>query len=123
MDIGHIILGRPWLYDLDVTIFGRSNICSFTFQGKEIQFIGLPPRSNDDSKKKNKVKEGGLNIISPREFDKEIREESIVFALVVKEIVEDILEEPPEEVKRVLKEFLDVFPSKLHNALPSIRDV
>jgi hypothetical protein len=69
------------------------------------------------------VKEGGLNIISPREFDKEIREESIVFALVVKEIVEDILEEPPEEVKRVLKEFLDVFPSKLHNVLPSIRDV
>jgi len=116
-------LGRPWLYDLDVTIFGRSNICSFTFQGKKIQFIGLPPRSNDDSKKKNKVKEVGLNIISHREFDKEIHEESIVFALVVKEIVEDILEEPPEEVKRVLIEFLDVFPSKLHYALPSIRDV
>ena len=22
MDVGHVILGRPWLYDLDVTIFG-----------------------------------------------------------------------------------------------------
>jgi hypothetical protein len=40
MDVGHVILGRPWLYDLDVTIFGRSNSCSFTFQGKKIQLIG-----------------------------------------------------------------------------------
>jgi len=25
MNIGHIILGRPWLFDLDVTIYGRTN--------------------------------------------------------------------------------------------------
>ncbi|GFZ15816.1 hypothetical protein Acr_25g0002250 [Actinidia rufa] len=31
MDVGHIILGRPWLFDLDVTIYGRSNSCSFLF--------------------------------------------------------------------------------------------
>jgi hypothetical protein len=117
MDVGHVILGRPWLYDLDLTIFGRSNSCSFTFQGKKIQLIGLPPRSNDDSQKKNKVKEGWLNITSPREFDKEIYEESVVFALVAKEIVEDFLEEPPEEVREVLKEYLDVFPSELPDAL------
>ena len=57
MNVGHIILGRPWLYNLDVTIFGRSNSCSFTFHGKQIQLIGLPPRSNDGSKNKKKVKE------------------------------------------------------------------
>ena len=89
MDVGHIILGRPWLYVLDVTIFGRSNSCSFYFQGKKTQLIGLPPRSNDNSQTKNKVKEGGLNIISPSEFDKEICEESVVFAVMAKEIVED----------------------------------
>jgi len=123
MDVGHVILGRPWLYDLDVTIFGRSNSCSFTFQGKKIQLIGLPPRSKDNSQKNNKVKEGGLNIISPREFDKEICEESVVFVVVAKEIVEDFLEEPPEEVREVLKEFLDVFPSELPDVLPPMRDV
>jgi hypothetical protein len=52
------------------------------------------------------VKEGGLNIISPKEFYKEICEESIVFAVVANEIVKDFLEEPPEEVREVLKEFL-----------------
>jgi hypothetical protein len=35
------------------------------------------------------VKEGGLNIISPRELDKEICEESVVFVVVAKEILED----------------------------------
>jgi len=123
MDVGHVILGRPWLYDLDVTIFGQSNSCSFTFQGKKIQLIGLPPRSNDNSQKKNKVKDEGLNIISPREFDKEICEESVVFAVVAKETVEDFLEEPPEEVREVLREFLDVFPFELPNALPPMCDV
>jgi len=49
------------------------------------------------------VKEEGLNIISHREFDKEICEESVVFAIVAKEIIEDFLEEPPEEVREVLK--------------------
>jgi hypothetical protein len=121
MDIGHVILGRSWLYDLDVTIFERSNSCSFTFQGKKIQLIGLPLRSNDNSQKKNKVKEGGLNIISLREFDKEICEESVVFVIVAKEIVEDFLEEPPKEVMEVLKEFLDVFSSKLPDVLPLMR--
>ena len=64
------------------------------------------------------MKEGGLNIISPKEFDKEIREESVVFAVVAKEIVDDFLKEPPEEVREVLKEFIDVFPSELPDAAP-----
>ncbi|KAL3597139.1 hypothetical protein D5086_008776 [Populus alba] len=76
--------------------------------------------SNDNSQKNNKVKKGGLNIITPREFDKEICEE---FVVVAKEIVEAFLEEPLEEVREVLKEFLDVFPSELPNALPPIRNV
>ena len=57
---------------------------------------------------------------SPREFDKEIYEESVVFVVVAKEIVEDFLEEPPEKVREVLKEFLDVFPFKLPDVLPHI---
>ena len=48
--------------------------------------------SIDNSQKKNKVKEGGLNIISPREFDKEICEESIVFVVVANKMVKDFLE-------------------------------
>ena len=46
-----------------------------------------------------------------------------MFAIVAKEVVENVLEEPPEKIRKVLKEFLDVFSSELPDALPSMRDI
>jgi len=31
--MGHVIHGRPWLFDLDVTLRGKSNTCTFTHEG------------------------------------------------------------------------------------------
>ena len=43
MDVGHVLLGRPWLYDLNVTNFGRDNIYPFKYKGKNIILrIGKP---------------------------------------------------------------------------------
>ena len=41
MDVGHIILGRPWLYNLDVTIYGRLNFCSFVHNEKKVKLAPL----------------------------------------------------------------------------------
>lgn len=41
MDVGHIILGRPWLFNLVVTIYGHSNSCSFVFNGQKIKLNPL----------------------------------------------------------------------------------
>ena len=38
MDVAHILLGWPWLYDLDVTNFGRSNTYGFKINGKRTWF-------------------------------------------------------------------------------------
>ena len=35
IDAAHILLGRPWLYDLNVTSLGRSNTYEFKFNGKK----------------------------------------------------------------------------------------
>lgn len=32
MDVTHILLGRPWLYDLDVTNHGRENTYVFKYK-------------------------------------------------------------------------------------------
>ena len=118
MDIRYVILGRPQLYDLEVTIFERSNSCSFTFYSKKIQLIKLPQRPNDSNTKKEKVKEKRLNIISHKKFEKKVREESIMFVLIAKKVIENFSDEPPKEIKKELKEFLNVFPSKLPYVLP-----
>jgi hypothetical protein len=35
IDVGHVILNRTWLYNLNVTIFNQSNSWSFNFQDKK----------------------------------------------------------------------------------------
>ena len=102
MDVGPIILGRPWLYDLDVTLHGQSNSCSFVFECKKIVLNPLKPKSIDMSKKKEAPKAKGLNIISSKAFERVAVEESIVFALVARELHGEAREEQPEEVKLVL---------------------
>lgn len=53
MKVGHIILGRPWLYDLDTTNFGRSNVCVFNFKWRKVKIHPLPPKDNNDKKKRS----------------------------------------------------------------------
>ena len=112
MDVGHIILGRPRLYDLDVTFHGRSNSCLFMFEGKKIVLNPLKPKPINMSKKTEAPKAKGLNIISPKAFERVTVQESIVFVIVARELHGKTREEQLEEVKLVLQEFKDVFPEE-----------
>uniref|UniRef100_A0A2N9H1I9 Reverse transcriptase n=1 Tax=Fagus sylvatica TaxID=28930 RepID=A0A2N9H1I9_FAGSY len=106
MDVGHIILGRPWLYDLDVTLHGRSNSCSFVFEGKKIKLTPLQPKPIEVNKKREVMAPKGLNIISHKAFERVANQESVVLVLVAKEVPLEIPlalhEEPPEEADDML---------------------
>ena len=39
IDVGHIILGRSWLFDLDVIIYGQTNYYSFIHNGKKVKLM------------------------------------------------------------------------------------
>ncbi|MQL98694.1 hypothetical protein Taro_031410 [Colocasia esculenta] len=43
MEVGSIILGRPWIYDVDATLYGRTNTCVFDFGGQRITIYPSPP--------------------------------------------------------------------------------
>ncbi|KAG2717127.1 hypothetical protein I3760_03G158600 [Carya illinoinensis] len=59
MDVSHVILGWPWLFDLDVTIHGCSNSCSFVFNGKKIHLNPLPPKPVGSQQAKKIVERKG----------------------------------------------------------------
>ena len=40
MNVGQVTLGRPWLFDKNVIIYSRSNMCQLEHEGKQIK---LPP--------------------------------------------------------------------------------
>ena len=80
------------------------------FEGKKIVLNPLKPKPIDMSKKTEAPKAKGLNIISPKAFERVAVQESIVFVLDAKELNGEIREEQPKEVRLVLQEFKDVFP-------------
>jgi len=45
MNVGQVILGRPWLFDKNITIYGRSNMCQFKHEGKQIKLLPLRPKT------------------------------------------------------------------------------
>ena len=65
-----------------------------------------------------KAQKQSMNIINPKELERAINQDSIIFALVVKEAALDNFEEPRKKVRSVLQKFQDVFPMELLNQLP-----
>lgn len=52
MDVAHILLGRPWLYDLDVTNHGRENTYVLLYKGKNIILTPAKPSGKDNRSKR-----------------------------------------------------------------------
>ena len=87
MDFTHVLLGRPWLYDLNVTNFSKDNIYSFKYKGKNI--ILRLAKSNDfiDKRDISKLPKQNLHILKCKKFDREIIEIGMCLALAEKEVI------------------------------------
>ncbi|PKA65212.1 hypothetical protein AXF42_Ash013333 [Apostasia shenzhenica] len=116
MNIAHILLGRPWLYDRDVIHYGRSNTYVFTFKGKKVKLNPVKPlklKSTESSAPLEQKK--SLHILSSHKFEQEIKKETISYALVVREKNEipsnDCIS---EEVQNLLSDYQDLCPKELH---------
>ena len=54
MQACQLLLGRPWLYDRDVQIFGRTNKLAFMYKGEQISLLPLTTEKIlKDDKKEN----------------------------------------------------------------------
>jgi len=118
------ILGRPWLFDHDATLYGRTNVCAFNYHGNKFVINPAPPR--DPVKRgssSHKDKKLGVSLIKARELEKEIVEGNPVWILTSKEILEQTQKEHPKEIVEALKKFEDVFPEDLPDQLPPLRDI
>jgi len=56
MDVGHVILVWPWLYDKDFTIHGRMNMCQFEHEGKKIKLLPREPKAEPSEPKPTTVR-------------------------------------------------------------------
>ena len=127
MDVGHILLGRPWIYDHNVTILGRENICSFIHKGKKVTLKPLQPKlvnqSTPSKNEKSQVsKSKALHVVTIKEFMKEV-EDAAIYVLAIRESGRFSNMEVPPMVRPILEKYQDVFPDDLPNELPPLRDI
>ncbi|KAL5543726.1 hypothetical protein UlMin_007510 [Ulmus minor] len=121
MDTCHILLGRPWQYDKDITYQGKANTCSFLWHGREAV---LMPSSIKTTKKKEPQPSQSLLAISGSELHQAVRNSDDLLTLLVKELLQcSSSDKLPPAVAALLNEFSDLSPSELPDELPPIRAI
>ncbi|XP_028796645.1 uncharacterized protein LOC114752079 [Neltuma alba] len=128
MDVSHILLGCPWLYDPDVTIQGRANNHIFKHEGKTILLRPAKPEPKAKGlgpMKGSTFKPINLHLLTEKQFIEESREVDIILAVVSK-VISPPAPTPdnlPKEVTQLLDEFKDVTPEELPPDLPPMRNI
>ena len=124
MDIAHVLLGRPWLYGLNVTNFGKDNIYSFKYKGKNNILRLAKPKGCNGKCDISKLLERNLHILKCKKFERDGIETSMCLALVAKKVPSDSsIVDVPLEVKDLLDDFVNMVPDELPGELPPLRDI
>ncbi|GJX19468.1 hypothetical protein Tco_0222145 [Tanacetum coccineum] len=120
MEICHVLLGRPWQHDVDATQKGKSNMYLFKWCRKTIAMLSLSVVS---SKTKLENKTLATLVASPKDFQAEMKETGVSYALVMKG-VNDVMENAiPVVINSLLAEFGKIVTDNTLNALPSLRNI
>ena len=123
MDVGQIILGRPWLFDNDVHIYGRLNMWFFEHKGKKVKLLPSQPKNNVVEQKSVAVKQTKIRLISAKDIGCEMTKGKSAVILTAQEVPKKSVTLIPCEVAPVINEFVDVFPEDLPDQLPPMRDI
>ncbi|KAF5470547.1 hypothetical protein F2P56_011051 [Juglans regia] len=120
MDACHILLGRPWQFDVDALYKGRENVYSFLWQGRKIVLVPTGDKAHESN---SAGKKDLLLTVSEAQFMTDARKAGEVWTLVVKS--SDAIEatDIPQQVRHLLSEFGDIMPQELPEGLPPMRDV
>ena len=117
MDACHLLLGRLWQFDRAVSHDGRVNTYSFTFKG--VKIVLVPSKATGEPKP---VRQGTTaSMLSLAQFEEELQESEMMFALVRKELTEDVV--LPDEAVAIVREFQEVFLEELPDGLLPLRDI
>jgi hypothetical protein len=121
MDVCHLLLGRPWQYDINVVHDGRKN--TYTMENNGKMHMLLPIK---DKEVKIEMSNTVL-LMSGKELLKEVKKkEETQFILVRKPRIvlnNTRIDDLPEEIQELLEEFADIVVDELPCSLPPIRSI
>jgi hypothetical protein len=120
MDACHIILGRPWQYDVDAQHKGQENIYIVFRDGRKIIFR---PLKEELVVAATRAKKQPILLTKAAEFLEEAKDAREIFALVLGKVNSPNIQALPEPVRLMLEEFRDITPEEMPAVLPPMRDI
>ena len=117
VDTCHILLTRPWHYDVDANYKGRDNTSVFWWFGKKIVLMPRCQSLENNSVKKDKPL---FTSITCSNFFKQVKEPNFVVAFMVKGQSKATIDIP---TKVQVVDFTDLSPNELPNELSLIRNI
>jgi hypothetical protein len=120
MDACHIILGRPWQYDMDAQHKGRDNIYIVFQDGQKIIFRPLKEDSIEVLVRKKKQP---ILLTKASELLEEAKGAREILALVPEEPTPSTMPVIPEPMHEMLDEFPDITPNETLEGLPPMRNI
>ncbi|KAK9083317.1 hypothetical protein Scep_029788 [Stephania cephalantha] len=115
MDACHLLLGRPWQFDMGVVHDGITNKYTLMFKGLKIVLV--PAK---DPKEVKPTKESS-SLLSLARFEDALQDSEVVYILIGNEVDRDV--DVPEAAIPIVKEYCDVFPDEMPEGLLPLRDI
>ncbi|KAI0513439.1 hypothetical protein KFK09_009460 [Dendrobium nobile] len=119
MDICHLILGRPWQFNVDTHYDGRANVNSLDWKGRKLRL--LPGATEVPSLGRGVPKQATVHTVSGSLLLQWLREQSLMFAyLVTKVNAFPQSQELSSDISELLTHCHDVIPEELPAELPPL---
>ena len=146
MDVAHILLGCPWLYNLNIKLHGRNNTYSFRYQNNSLTLNPCRPKELLPSPcpKASPTLFAPISVSTPsigtifllhhRTFDRLRISKKFYLTIFARELTPYSISSPrpptcvrpsmgfPDENNELLKEFVDIDPNELPGELPPLGD-
>ncbi|XP_052307378.1 uncharacterized protein LOC127905090 [Populus trichocarpa] len=122
--VNHVLLGRPWQFDVDATHKGRDNVFIFEWVSHKIALAPV-----DQSRKLEKPQVGSSNFLAisknSHEFEDIIKEVGCMYPIVLKGLMvtNAVSSHVPKVVQEILSEYEDLVFEDLPAQLPPMRDI
>jgi hypothetical protein len=119
MDACHIILGRPWQFDVDAIYKGRDNVYIFMNKGQKVV---LGPIKEEFSVVEPKTKGKLVLLVDGEKFMDGAKKIGELFAVVIGGGIRTELPNIPHDLQPLLAEFQEIIPSELPDGI-RVRDI
>jgi hypothetical protein len=111
MDVCHLLLGRPWKYDINIVHDGRKNTYTLEKNGRTHMLLPI-----NDKEVKTEMRNTVL-LMSGKEFLDEVRKKEDTQFIVVRKtkivLTSMRIDDLPEKIKELQEEFVDIVVDEL----------